>query len=165
MSARSCCLCLCLPKLCSTGPTSPRENFDDRKVFSAWLLKQPGHLLGSNSSLPHLASLPAKAVERGCCSKMRNILLNGEVGATQTVRHEIGKRVRIYGLYMVLFLDVTGFISSSFFFFCYIFDISLGFRVYISCPKMCSVAKSAREYAALYLRLQSLWNGFIPSDW
>jgi hypothetical protein len=164
MSACSCCLCLCLPELCSAGPTSSGVNFDDSKAFPAWLHKQPAHLLGSGSSLPHLASLPRRRRTR--------VLLWNEKHSSDwwsfcytDSRHEIRKRVCIYGRYMLLFFDVTVGFISSFLFFCDIFHICLGFRVYISCPNMCSVAKSAREYAALYLRPRSLWNGFIPSDW
>ena len=53
--------------------------------------------------------------------------LTGESVATQTVKHGIRKRVRMYRRYMLLFFDVTvGFISS---FFCYIFHICLMLRV------------------------------------
>ena len=46
---------------------------------------------------------------------MRSVLLTGEAAATQTVRHEIIKRVLLYGRYVLLFFDVTVVFISFFF--------------------------------------------------
>jgi hypothetical protein len=65
---------------------------------------------------------PREGVERGCCSKMRSVHLTDEVAVTQTVSHEIRKRILKYVRYMLLFFDVTmGFTYSPLF--CYFFHI------------------------------------------
>jgi len=74
------------------------------------------------------------------------ILLTAEVATTQTVRYDIRKRVRMYGHYMLLFFDVTvGFVSSFFL----LYFPYLGFRVYISCPQNCSIAKQHENSPSL----------------
>jgi len=94
---------------------------------------------------------------------MGSILLTGEVAPTQTLRHEIRKRVRMYGRYMLVFFDVTvGFISS---FFCFIFHICLGFRVYISCPYIVpwlNQYNNTPHFTCGHGRYEMV---FIPSDW
>jgi hypothetical protein len=81
-----------------------------------------------------------EGVERGCCYKTGRIFLTVEVATTQTVRHDIRKRVRMYGRYMLLFFDVTlGFVSS--------FWGGGVFRVYISCPQKCSVVNQHENTA------------------
>ena len=90
-SSRRSGLSLMFPELCSAKPFSPGVNFDSSNVFPTGLYKQHGHLLGSSSTLPQLASLPAKAW-RVCCYKVGWILLTGEVAATQAERPGIRKR-------------------------------------------------------------------------